>query len=288
MTLNNLKRHFIAKLSGIYPESEVLSILQILSEDLLHWTRTDFFIKDRDDLSHIEEEILIKALANLKENQPVQHITGMAHFYGHKFKVTPHTLIPRQETEELVNRIIEDHQSEPPATIIDIGTGTGCIGLSLGLAFAKAETLLIDVSKEALAVAKENAAKLNLKKRTKFEQIDILKASEIPLADVIVSNPPYVRELEKVEIHKNVLDHDPEEALFVSDGQPLVFYRKIMMLAQPSLKNGGVLYFEINQYLSKEMEELAKNQNLDHQLYRDLNGNWRMMKCWINDEMNKS
>ncbi|MGB5983279.1 MAG: peptide chain release factor N(5)-glutamine methyltransferase [Nonlabens sp.] len=296
MTLNALKKHFVKELGGIYQEGEARSILQILCEDLLHWTRTDFFIKNRDDLSSIENGVLLKALENLKANQPVQHITGIAHFYGHTFKVTPQTLIPRQETEELVDMIITDHKSTAPATIIDIGTGTGCIGISLGLAFAKAnstqsntqiktqaktEVTLVDVSSEALEVAKENAARLDLKKNTNFVELDILKATELPLSDVIVSNPPYVRELEKVEIHKNVLEHDPELALFVDDEDPLIFYRKIMELAQPSLEKGGLLYFEINQYLSREMEELAKTLHLNHKLYRDLNGNWRMMKCWI-------
>ena len=280
MTLNETKLLYVKTLSEIYPESEILSILQLLCEDLLHWSRSDFFIRDRDDLNHLQEEILKNALYELLQSKPVQHITGTAHFMGHEFLVNEHTLIPRQETEELVALIENNHKGQDINKIIDIGTGTGCIGICLGLAFAKAELLLIDVSERALSVAKKNAARLDREQRTQFLQEDILSLSKLPMADLIVSNPPYVRELEKLEIHDNVLKFEPSMALFVPDNDALKFYGKIMELAQESLKPKGFLYFEINQYLNEEIIALADSLNFNCETYRDLNGNWRMMKCW--------
>ncbi|ARN77839.1 protein-(glutamine-N5) methyltransferase, release factor-specific [Nonlabens spongiae] len=281
MTLNEYKIAFKNQLAHIYPEQEALSILQILCEDLLNWSRTDFLFKNKEALTHLQREILDKSLEKLMQHEPVQHITGIAHFFGEQFKVSQDTLVPRQETEELVDWIIKDHQKLSPKTIMDIGTGTGCIGLSLGLAFAKAQISLADVSKMTLEITKKNAANLHLVERIKLVQIDILRAESIPEADIIVSNPPYVRDMEKVEIQKNVLDYEPHLALFVSDDDPLIFYRKIMQLALPSLQNGGLLYFEINQYLSDEMKSLASDLGLTFELKKDLNGNWRMMKCWL-------
>ena len=293
MTLNEYKIEFKNQLAHIYPEQEALSILQILCEDLLNWSRTDFLFKNKEALKHLQREILEKSLEKLLQHEPVQHITGIAHFYGEEFKVSQDTLVPRQETEELVDWIIKDNQESSPRAIMDIGTGTGCIGLSLGLASAKpalsgvevAELLLADISERALEIAKLNTASLYLEEQTQFLQMDILKAESIPEADIIVSNPPYVRNLEKVEIQKNVLDHEPHLALFVSDDDPLIFYRKIMQLALPSLQNGGLLYFEINQYLSDEMRSLASDLGLTFELRKDLKGNWRMMKCWIDSHV---
>ncbi len=281
MTLNEYKIALKNQLAHIYPEQEALSILQILCEDLLNWSRTDFLLKDREELSHLQREILDKSLEKLMQHEPVQHITGTAHFFGEQFKVSQDTLVPRQETEELVDWIIKDHENHNPKSIIDIGAGTGCIGLSLGLAFAKAQISLADVSEKALEITKENAASLHLEERIKLVHMDILKAESLPETDIIVSNPPYVRDLEKVEIQKNVLDHEPHLALFVSDDDPLIFYRKIMQFALPSLQKGGLLYFEINQYLSDEMRSLASDLGLTFELRKDLNGNWRMMKCWL-------
>ncbi len=281
MTLDEYKIAFKNQLAHIYVEQEALSILQILCEDLLNWSRTDFSLKNRETLTHLQQQILDRSLERLLQHEPVQHITGTAHFFGEQFTVSQDTLVPRQETEELVDWIVRDHQKCPPKTIMDIGTGTGCIGLSLGLAFAKAQISLADVSKMALEITKKNAANLHLEESIKLVQIDVLRAEFIPEADIIVSNPPYVRNLEKVEIQKNVLDHEPHLALFVSDDDPLIFYRKIMQLALPSLQKGGLLYFEINQYLSEGMRSLASDLGLTFELRKDLNGNWRMMKCWL-------
>lgn len=284
MKLLEMKEHFITQLASVYPREEVVSILQILCEDLLHWRRMDFFIREREPLTHLQEEVLQDALQLLKTSKPVQYITGKAHFYGHEFLVNEHTLIPRQETEELVSLITKNHKSQPPQKIIDIGTGSGCIGICLGLAFAKAELLCLDISNAALEVAKKNAARLDREQHTQWLQTDVLTLDALPIADIIVSNPPYVRELEKAEIHDNVLEHEPATALFVPDDNALLFYKKIMQLASKSLRPQGRLYFEINQYLKEETMSLAQNLGFKSEAYRDLNGNWRMMQCWRSHE----
>jgi release factor glutamine methyltransferase len=187
-------------------------------------------------------------------------------------------LIPRQETEELVHMIIENHKKETYLRMIDIGTGTGCIGLSIKEALPSCSMTLLDISPEALELAQSNAIHLKTPVTTLLE--DVLVLDKLPETyDVIVSNPPYVRNLEKKEIHRNVLEHEPYLALFVDDTNALIFYRKILELAQKALKPDGTLYFEINQYLPEEMKTLAKELGFDSEVFKDLNGNYRMMKC---------
>jgi len=215
----------------------------------------------------------------LKTSKPVQYITGKAHFYGNEFKVSPATLIPRQETEELVDLIIKDHKSRQDLNILDLGTGTGCIAISLALELNNASVSMIDVSKEALEIAQENASQIGVTITSILTDVLTLSSDQMSDLDIIVSNPPYVRDLEKVELHDNVLEHEPHTALFVADNDPLIFYRKILELAQTALKPDGVLYFEINQYLPEETKSLAERFGFKAEVFRDLNGNWRMMRC---------
>lgn len=275
MTLQSLKIKYKDQLALLYEPQEVLSILQILCEDLLGWTKSQFLIKDREELTNAEYETLTNALSQLKTAKPVQHITGKAHFYGNIFNVSEHTLIPRQETEELVHLIIHEHKSTAPR-ILDIGSGSGCIAISLALGLPKSQVAAIDISNKALEIAQKNASVL--KAAIDFEQVDILKATSIDFYDIVVSNPPYVRDLEKAEIHANVLNHEPHSALFVANDDALIFYRYILQLAKPHLKT--IVYFEINQYLGAEMLELAHSLDFKAMLHKDLNGNDRMMKCW--------
>jgi release factor glutamine methyltransferase len=278
MTLNQFKTLYQEQLAPLYPENEIYSLLQIVCEDLLNWSRSDFMRNNREEMNHLQEEVLHKSLRDLRTSKPVQYITGKAHFYGHEFAVNEHTLIPRQETEELVHMIIKNHKSETYLNMIDIGTGTGCIGLSLKDAMPSCSMTLVDVSKQALETAQSNASHLKTPVKTILQ--DVLRLKELPEKyDVIVSNPPYVRNLEKQEIHDNVLKNEPHIALFVDDTNALIFYRKILELAQNSLKPKGTLYFEINQYLSEEMKALATDLAFESEVFKDLNGNYRMMKC---------
>ena len=275
MTLQSIKTKYKDQLAPLYQPQEVLSILQILCEDLLGWTKSQFLTQDREELTCLESETLTNALSQLKSAKPVQYITGIAHFYGNIFNVSEYTLIPRQETEELVHFIIQEHKSTAPR-ILDIGSGSGCIAISLALGLPQSQVAAVEISNKALEIAQKNAN--TLKATVDFEQVDILKATSIDFYDVVVSNPPYVRDLEKVEIHKNVLEHEPHSALFVANDDALIFYRHILQLAKPHLKT--IVYFEINQYLGAEMLELAHSLDFKSLLHKDLNGNDRMMKCW--------
>jgi release factor glutamine methyltransferase len=289
MVLRQIREIYVSRLAALYPEGESISIFKIICEDLLQMSKSDIMIRGEEPLSHLKEEILIRSLEALLTGKPVQYITGVAHFYGHQFKVSEDTLIPRQETEELVQWIVDDHTASSMNKIIDIGTGSGCIGVSLGYAFAKAETkksssltvTLLDMSKNALRVAAINAEAIAREVAFEFQQQDILSIDKLDHYDIIVSNPPYVRVSEKSQLHTNVLDHEPPDALFVADKDPLLFYRKILELAAENHK--PLVYFEINQYLSSEMSSLANSLSFQSELRKDLNGNYRMMKCWKND-----
>ncbi|BAO55872.1 N5-glutamine methyltransferase family protein [Nonlabens marinus] len=285
MILRQMRDVYVNRLEHLYPETESISIFKILCEDLLHLSKSDIMIRGEEPLSHLNEEILLKSLETLLDGKPVQQITGLAHFYGHVFKVNRHTLIPRQETEELVQWILDDHKGKTVQNVFDIGTGSGCIGISLGDAFAKANTssnslqiTLLDVSKEALQVAGANAKAIAPVVAINCIEKDILQEDSLGDYDIIVSNPPYVRELEKSQLHINVIDHEPGTALFVTDENPLVFYIKILELATSQAR--PLVYFEINQYLPEQMKNLAAQLGYKSEIRNDLNGNARMMKCW--------
>jgi release factor glutamine methyltransferase len=230
-------------------------------------------------------------LAELKKEKPIQYILGETEFYGLPFLVNENTLIPRPETEELVEWIIKSTNYEILSTklrILDIGTGSGCIAISLAKNITNAEVSAIDISEKALATAKKNA-EIN-KVEVSFINIDILKINdlaELPTSnfqlptqfDIIVSNPPYVRNLEKAEIKPNVLEYEPHLALFVEDTDALLFYRKIADLAKENLSENGMLFFEINQYLGKETVELLENLGFKNiELKKDIYGNDRMIR----------
>jgi release factor glutamine methyltransferase len=238
------------------------------------------------DLLFSKEEIQIwnVILDKLKLEIPIQYILGTTHFYGLEFKVNENVLIPRPETEELVEWIISSAVNMPNfknVKILDIGTGSGCIAISLAKNIPNAEVFAIDISDKALATAKENAD-LN-KVNVAFTQRNILETKDLEQQfDIIVSNPPYVRNLEKAEIKPNVLANEPHLALFVEDNDALIFYRKIAELATKNLSPEGKLFFEINQYLGKETVELLEKMHFKNsELRKDIYGNDRMIACNI-------
>lgn len=217
------------------------------------------------------------ALQRLKQHEPIQYITGETEFFGLKFLVNKNVLIPRPETEELVEWIIKDFGKNENLKILDIGTGSGCIAISLAKNLG-AEVTAFDISEEALETAKQNA-EINQAK-VSFRKVDILELEKLEEGyDIIVSNPPYVREQEKEQMQKNVLDHEPETALYVKNDDALIFYKKITELAQISLNTGGALFFEINQYLSEETNNLVENFAFEAELKKDIFGNYRMLKA---------
>jgi len=284
MLLKQYKNHFFNSLKNIQDEQEIESFFFILTEYLHNLKRVDVALNPNFQLSEVEVEKWNTILADLQQEKPIQYITGEAWFYGLRFEVNENTLIPRPETEELVEWILNSPiitQQPTPFTILDIGTGTGCIPISLKANLPQANVSAIDVSEKALEVAKRNAA--SNKVEINFILTNILEVEDFNQHfDIIVSNPPYVRDLEKQEIKKNVLDHEPHLALFVEDTDALLFYRKIAQLALKNLTPNGLLFFEINQYLGKETVELLENLGFKNiELKKDMYGNDRMIKCSI-------
>ena len=288
MLLREIKKIFHTELDSLYPKEEVDSFFYMLIEDQLKLER--FVLAMEPDLivSKDEETPLFNALSRLKLQEPIQHIIGETHFMEMEFAVTSDVLIPRPETEELVHWIVDEVQSakhkvqgEKPLEILDIGTGSGCIAISLAKNLPEAIVYALDVSEEALEVAKQNAS-LN-KVNVTFLRRDILELESLDTEfDIIVSNPPYVRELEKKEMQKNVLEHEPRLALFVSDDNPLLFYKTITEFAVKNLKESGTLFFEINQYLGKETEQLLRDHNFSEiELRKDMLGNDRMLRATL-------
>ncbi len=275
MKIFELKNRFFEQLSGIYPKEELGSFFNLLVEAWLGLKRIDLALR-RDEV--VAEEKLLrfeKAITRLKEYEPVQHIIGQTDFFGLQFKVDKSVLIPRPETEELVNWILNEAGKFPK--ILDIGTGSGCIAVNLAKKLPRAEVAALDISRSALEIAKFNAE--NNKVEIEFIQADVLKMESLKQEfDIIVSNPPYVRSLEKQKMQPNVLKFEPEMALYVADENPLIFYSKITKLAKNSLKPGGKLYFEINQYLAPETQKLVQNHHFKTELKKDIFGNFRMLK----------
>jgi release factor glutamine methyltransferase len=284
MLLKEIKTIFHSELDVQYGTQEVASFFSLLIDHFLGLEKFVLILQPELVVSKEEETLLFKALSDLKQHIPVQHIIGETEFMDLLFKVSPVVLIPRPETEDLVHWIVDDFQSANKADlkILDIGTGTGCIPISLAKRLEGATISALDISSDALTIAQANAAKNEV--TIDFYQGDILEgATTMPIRsnfDIIVSNPPYVRELEKKEMHANVLEHEPDIALFVSDKDPLVFYRAIAIFAEKNLAKNGSLYLEINQYLGKEMILLLGEYNFKNiELRKDIFGNDRMVKA---------
>ncbi|WP_299523035.1 peptide chain release factor N(5)-glutamine methyltransferase [uncultured Lutibacter sp.] len=289
MLVQEFKKHFFTELSDLYPETEIQSFFNILIEFKLRLSRVELALQSSLKFKNSELSFFQKALINLKNQIPIQYIIGETEFYGLTFKVNKNVLIPRPETEDLVDWILKDYQLQienyelknSKIKILDIGTGSGCIAISLAKNFPNAEVFAIDISSEAINTAKINAR--NNKVDIHFIEADVLTLSELPHKfDVIVSNPPYVRELEKEQMQTNVLANEPHVALFVKNDDPLLFYDKIAKLAKLYLNKTGHLYFEINEYLGDETVDLLKLKGFKNiQLKKDIFGVDRMTKATL-------
>lgn len=282
MLLKKYKSIFTEELSSIYDEMEAESFFYLILEHLHQLKRIDLALNPDFEISESDKVRWENILSELKTQKPIQYILGETEFYGLKFKVNEDVLIPRPETEELVDLIVLSFKfqvSSSKLRILDIGTGSGCIPISLKKNLSKADVFAIDVSEKALEIAKENA-KLNGVEVT-FIQKNILETDDLEQQfDIIVSNPPYVRMLEKEEIKSNVLEFEPHLALFVEDNDALLFYRKIAQLAKKNLTENGSLFFEINQYLGKETVDLLESLGFKNiLLLKDIYENNRMIRC---------
>lgn len=285
MTLKELKQHYLTTLTSIFPNEEIESFYFLLVEHLLKLKRIDIALNPHKELTGIEKRFLLFGLEKLQQEIPIQYIIGTTEFFGLPFKVDENVLIPRPETEELVDWILKETKDKRQKTkdlnIIDIGTGSGCIAIALAKNLPVAKVVALDISQEALNIAKENSV-LN-KVDVVFIQQDILTSNQFNQKfDIIVSNPPYVRELEKEEINNNVLNNEPHLALFVNDNNPLLFYDKIADFAKENLNLNGQLFFEINQYLGKETILLLKNKGFRNiELKKDIFNNDRMIRARV-------
>lgn len=306
MLLKEFRNHFNNQLSTVFPQTEIDSFFFLLIEKELDLKRIDVALNNQLPIPEEKFKHLYNSLSRLKSQEPIQYILGETEFFGLPFRVNKQTLIPRPETEELVEWIISEvkkSQSYKVETfsILDIGTGTGCIPISLAKNLPNTTTTAIDISSEALKIATQNAEINDVE--IDFIEQDILNIESLNIIankmkqsqnnnevtlpktpgndikfDVLISNPPYVRELEKAEIQPNVLENEPHLALFVEDKNPLIFYKKIAELAKNHLKKDGVLFFEINQYLAKETIEMLTGKGFKTELKKDIFGNDRMTK----------
>ena len=262
-----------------YPDTEALALAKMLLVEVFGFSTLELYGGKDKEISGKHRDVLDEMIRRLKKNEPIQYIIGIETFGGLTFEVNQNVLIPRPETRELVEWIAEDCQLEDPCKILDIGTGSGCIAISLAKLLEQVEVEAWDVSEGALQVARRNAERNQVD--VLFRKMDVL--GDVPegmLYDVIVSNPPYIAEKEKPQMEHNVLDWEPSIALFVPDEDPLLFYRRIAQLCGSMLKKGGSLYYEINQAYGQEtMGMLASMGYQSIELRKDAWGNDRMVKA---------
>jgi release factor glutamine methyltransferase len=274
--LQQLKLQFFKSLESLYPPQELTVLYKMVIE----------FISKKNnklvlDLIQEEQEAFNNYINQLKKGIPIQYVLGEADFYQLKFKVNEHVLIPRPETEELVYLILQDAKINQPKSIIDIGTGSGCIPITLKKHLPNTAINAIDVSENAIAVAKENALKNKVEIDFTIADALHLEPKNFQKFDVIVSNPPYIALSEMEDMEANVTKHEPHLALFVEDENPLIFYQKIADFALTNLQQNGVLYFEINQALAQETQKLLEQKGFITEIIKDINQNDRMIKAQL-------
>lgn len=278
MTINKIYRHFLETLNSIYEKNEAANITQMVFEKYCRISKSDI-IKQPDLL--LNENIVLKlnnALHELLNHRPVQYVVGECEFYKMKIKVNESVLIPRPETEELIEITITNLGADSKIKILDIGTGSGCIAVALKKNIQNAEIVSIDISKDALTVAKDNA--LNNDASVHFMNIDFLNEetwNSLGIYDCIISNPPYIPNHEIGAIEKNVKDYEPHLALFVPNDNPLIFYEKILKFSETHLQESGKIFLEIHKNFGKELIQLFNTEKLKAELKKDMFGNDRFV-----------
>lgn len=273
-TLQKLRTDLIP----IYGKGESDAIIRLIFHYLKGWNLTDMLIHQDDELSPFMKDEIDKILARLLKMEPIQYITGEARFHGMDLVVRPGVLIPRPETDELVDIIIDENKDREDLSVLDVCTGSGCIAIALARNLPFSKVTALDFSKEAIAVALENVQKT--KTHVRIIEQDIFNWDPAEKYDIIVSNPPYVLDSEALTMEKNVLDYEPHEALFVRDDNPLAYYRRIAEIAKKALENNGKLYFEINPLKAVELEEMLKKMGFEKvETYRDSYGKLRFLKA---------
>ena len=304
MTIHQIAHEAHQQLAGKYPEREIDSFVRILFKHYCTFggicnaaaERSEVFVMPENKeiagqalndarlqkLGQARNDAIRSAIAELKNFRPIQYILGETEFYGLPFEVNPDVLIPRPETEELVDWIVREYDKSAALSIVDIGAGSGCIAVSLKTTFHNSTVWAVDVSEQALSVAKRNAAKNNVE--VNFLLRDALKDGmmgfERDSLDVVVSNPPYVTASDAQQMLPNVLEYEPHIALFTPENDPLAFFKRIAAFGKECLKKGGMIFFEINETLHEEVAEVLKQYDFyDISPRRDINGKWRMVSA---------
>jgi len=289
VSVNRIIEEFRSRLEGIYPSGEVMQFLYILFEEYLNWPRTQVHLEQRTIIPEGKMVLFNKSLEELEKNKPIQYIIGKTWFNGTEIEVTPDVLIPRPETEEM-NRLIVNENIQRQfldLSILEIGTGSGCIAIDLKMKFPFSKITAIDSSLPALKIARINSEKCLVP--IDFFQADILDSEEwnqFGAFDIIVSNPPYVLESEKKEMHSNVTDYEPDLALYVPDVDPLIFHRTIGRFAWVHLLRPGLLYLEINERFGKEIKSLLQSLGFDNvTIIRDFKEKERIVRAEAKSSM---
>lgn len=278
--VKDIRKYYCELLCSLYEKDEANAMILILFKYYFNIDRVRMVLEPDLRLSESEMLKIHFAVKDLLRNKPIQYVTGETEFCDLKFKVNENVLIPRPETAEMIFKIVNSQHStvNNHCSIIDIGTGSGCIAISLAKMISNSNVYALDISEEALKIAKENAFNNNVNVSFIHDDILNLKNNIETKFDIIVSNPPYVRELEKEEMHNNVLKWEPHKALFVSDNDPLIFYRNILEFAKTHLKDNGEVWFEINEYLGKEMSDLCHELGFSNvKIHKDFRDRDRVM-----------
>jgi release factor glutamine methyltransferase len=279
MTVSETKNEIIVQLERTVGQDEAVAMMREIFFAVRGYSPIDIVLYGHREVSEETVQRILQIVKRVVEGEPLQYVLGQAFFMGMEFKVTPATLIPRQETSQLVDRIVDDMRGVTDARVLDIGTGSGCIAIALSRALKFAEVEGIDISDAALAVARENAK--NLRAKVYFEHADALNLVSKPdTYDVIVSNPPYIAENERADMEARVYAYEPESALFVPDNNPLIFYKAIAEFAIESLRQKGRLYFEINPIFTNRLREMLSAIGFSEvEIVRDYRGNLRFAIC---------
>lgn len=279
MTVHETARAIRLRLTPLYGEGEAKAMTRLIFHSLKGWSATDMIIHAGDEVSEYIAEKIESILSRLSRNEPIQYILGEAYFYGMNLHVERGVLIPRQETEELVDMIVKSRGKESDLRVLDIGTGSGAIAIALSRNLPFSKVTAIDISPEALRIAEGNAEKM--KAHIRFLEADVFDFKpEAESLDIIVSNPPYIDDSERKDMDANVLDYEPHNALFVPDDNPLIFYSRIATIAVDALVSGGSLYFEINPRHCEDLKALLRNERFaDIEAIKDIHGKERFISA---------
>ena len=281
MTIREMRTWLAADLEATVGADEAKAIADAIMQDVKGYTAVDLALYGHRELLAETEERMRAIAKRVKDGEPLQYAIGKAYFHGRMFGVDTSTLIPRPETSQLVDMVADDYRNSCDTRLLDIGTGSGCIAISLALDIRYSQVTAIDISPGALQMAESNAKALNAKVR--FVQADALNLKASPMSnatyDAIVSNPPYVLASERKSMDKRVTDYEPPTALFVPDSDPLIFYRAIAQYAQDALSDGGRLYFEINPLCADELRKMLARTFDRADIIKDYKGNNRFAIC---------